>query len=243
LNFGNPYSPEVYWQFVGAIKGMGAACRKFDTPVTGGNVSFYNQSVFGDKTEPVFPTPTIGMVGLLSDKENRMTLDFKKDGDLIYLVGTSRNDVNSSEYLYSYREVKGSPAPYMDLDEEHAFQGQVLSLITEKTVQSVHDVSDGGLFVSVLESAMPNGLGFEIETDDEIRKDAFLFGESQSRAVVSVSPEKQERFVEMMSASEIDFSLLGTVTSTNQMVVDGEDFGEVSQADKTYNSVLAEKMA
>ena len=90
---------------------------------------------------------------------------------------------------------------------------------------------------------MPNGLGFEIETDDEIRKDAFLFGESQSRAVVSVSPEKQERFVEMMSASEIDFSLLGTVTSTNQMVVDGEDFGEVSQADKTYNSVLAEKMA
>ena len=119
----------------------------------------------------------------------------------------------------------------------------ISGLITEKTVQSVHDVSDGGLFVSVLESAMPNGLGFEIETDDEIRKDAFLFGESQSRAVVSVSPEKQERFVEMMSASEIDFSLLGTVTSTNQMVVDGEDFGEVSQADKTYNSVLAEKMA
>ena len=107
----------------------------------------------------------------------------------------------------------------------------------------MHDVSDGGAFVTVLESAMPNGFGFEIETDEEIRKDAFLFGESQSRAIVSVTSENQEQFVEIMSASEIDFSLLGTVTETNQMVVDGEDFGKVSDADKTYNSVLAKKMA
>jgi phosphoribosylformylglycinamidine synthase len=243
LNFGNPYQPEVFWQFVGAIKGMGEACRKFDTPVTGGNVSFYNQSVFGDKTEPVFPTPTIGMVGILADKDDRMTLNFKNSGDFIYLVGTARNDVNSSEYLYSFREVKGSPAPYMDLDEEHTFQLQIIDLINEKVVASVHDVSDGGAFVTVLESALPNGFGFEIETDDEIRKDAFLFGESQSRAIVSVTSKNQEQFVEIMSASEIDFSLLGTVTESNQMIVDGEDFGKVSEADKTYNSVLAEKMA
>ena len=242
LNFGNPYSPEVYWQFVGAIKGMGAACRKFDTPVTGGNVSFYNQSVFGDKTEPVFPTPTIGMVGLLADKDDRMTLNFKNAGDHIYLVGTARNDVNSSEYLYSYRNVKGSPAPYMDLDEEHTFQRQILSLIDEKSVESVHDVSDGGLFITVLESAMPNGLGFEIETDSEIRKDAFLFGESQSRAIISVSPENQEQFVEMMSASEVDFSLIGTVTENDQMIVDGEDFGKMRDASDRYHSVLAQKM-
>jgi phosphoribosylformylglycinamidine synthase len=243
LNFGNPYAPEVYWQFVGAIKGMGAACRKFDTPVTGGNVSFYNQSVIGDRTEPVFPTPTIGMVGILGDKANRMTLDFKSDGDLIYLVGTARNDVNSSEYLYSYRKVKGSPAPYIDLDEEFDFQQQILNLIREKAVQSVHDVSDGGLFISLFESAQPNGLGFDVETDDEIRKDAFLFGESQSRAVVSVSPENQERFVELMSASGVDLTLLGTVTSNDRMVVDSEDFGSISEASKKYNSVLAEKMA
>jgi phosphoribosylformylglycinamidine synthase II len=243
LNFGNPYQPEVFWQFVGAIKGMGEACRKFDTPVTGGNVSFYNQSVFGDKTEPVFPTPTIGMVGILSDKNDRMTINFKNAGDLIYLVGTARNDVNSSEYLYSFRGVKGSPAPYMDLDEEHTFQAQVLDLIKEKVVASVHDVSDGGAFVTVLESALPNGFGFEIETDEEIRKDAFLFGESQSRAIVSISTENQERFVEIMSASDVDFSLLGTVTESNQMVVDDENFGQVSDAAKTYNSVLASKMA
>ncbi|MBI1287647.1 MAG: phosphoribosylformylglycinamidine synthase subunit PurL [Flavobacteriales bacterium] len=243
LNFGNPYVPEVYWQFVGAIKGMGAACRKFDTPVTGGNVSFYNQSVFKDKTEPVFPTPTIGMVGILTDKEDRMTLNFKNAGDLIYLVGTSRNDVNSSEYLYSFRGVKGSPAPHIDLDEEFDFQQQILSLIRSKAVKSVHDVSDGGLFVTLFESAMPNGFGFEIETDDEIRKDAFLFGESQSRAVVSVSPEDQEQFVEMMTASGVDFTLLGTVTSDNKMTIDGDEFGHVSEASKTYNSVLAQKMA
>ena len=129
----------------------------------------------------------------------------------------------------------------MDLDEEHAFQAQILSLITDKAVQSVHDVSDGGLFVSVLESAMPNGFGFDIETDAEIRKDAFLFGESQSRAVVSVTAENQERFVELMSASETDFSLIGNVTETNQMIVDGEDYGKINEADKTYNTVMASK--
>jgi phosphoribosylformylglycinamidine synthase II len=118
LNFGNPYSPEVYWTFVGAIKGMGAACRKFDTPVTGGNVSFYNQSVFDSKVEPVFPTPTIGMVGILKSKKDRMTLNFKNAGDLIYLVGQSRDDISSSEYLYSYLGIKGSPAPFLSLDEE-----------------------------------------------------------------------------------------------------------------------------
>jgi phosphoribosylformylglycinamidine synthase len=241
LNFGNPYVPEVYWQFVGAIKGMGTACRKFDTPVTGGNVSFYNQSVFGNKTEPVFPTPTIGMVGLLPNKDDRMTLNFKNAGDLIYLVGTARNDVNSSEYLYSYRGVNGSPAPYIDLDEEHTLQQQILLLINEKSVESVHDISDGGLFVTVLESAMPCGLGFEIETDEEIRKDAFLYGESQSRAIVSISKNNQERFVEMMSTSEVDFSLVGTVTDKDHMIIDGEDFGKVSDADKTYNTVMASK--
>jgi phosphoribosylformylglycinamidine synthase len=182
------------------------------------------------------------MVGLLADKDNRMTLDFKNEGDLVYLVGTSRNDVNSSEYLYSYRKVKGSPAPYMDLDEEYTFQLQILGLIKEKLVQSVHDVSDGGLFVAILESAMPRGFGFEIEADSEIRKDAFLFGESQSRAVVSVKPADQEAFVETMTGSAIDCTFLGSVTKNDNMMVDGEDFGLVSEAKTTYNSVLSNKM-
>ncbi|MDP6909071.1 MAG: AIR synthase related protein, partial [Flavobacteriales bacterium] len=243
LNFGNPYVPEVFWSFRGAIAGMGAACRKFDTPVTGGNVSFYNQSVFKDRTEPVFPTPTIGMVGLLNSKEDQMTLDFKQADDLIYLVGEARNDVNASEYLYSYRGVKGSPAPHIDLDEEFTFQQKILSFIRSKTVQSVHDISDGGLFISLFESALPNGFGFNIECDSEIRKDAFLFGESQSRAIVSVKPENQAQFVELMTESGVDYTLLGTVTAEDAMSIDGEDLGKVSEAKALYNGALAEKMA
>ena len=243
LNFGNPYSPEVYWTFVGAIKGMGAACRKFDTPVTGGNVSFYNQSVFDSKVEPVFPTPTIGMVGILKSKKDRMTLNFKHAGDLIYLVGQSRDDISSSEYLYSYLGIKGSPAPFLSLDEEAQLHSLLLELIRSGEVASVHDVSDGGLFISVFESARASCLGFDISTDEEFRTDAFLFGESQSRAVVSVRPEMQEAFVERLTASDIEFTFLGEVTDTDDMIIDGQNFGSLSEAVKLYDGVLGGKMA
>lgn len=243
LNFGNPYSPEVYWTFVGAIKGMGAACRKFDTPVTGGNVSFYNQSVFDSKVEPVFPTPTIGMVGILKSKKDRMTLNFKNAGDLIYLVGQSRDDISSSEYLYSYLGIKGSPAPFLSLDEEAALHALLLELIRSGEVASVHDVSDGGLFISVFESARASCLGFDISTDEEFRTDAFLFGESQSRAVVSVRPEMQEAFVERLTASDIEFTFLGEVTDTDDMIINGQNIGSLNEAVKLYDGVLAGKMA
>ncbi len=243
LNFGNPYSPEVYWTFVGAIKGMGAACRKFDTPVTGGNVSFYNQSVFDSKVEPVFPTPTIGMVGLLTSKKHHMTLHFKHAGDLIYLVGQSRNDINSSEYLYSHLGVKGSPAPFLDLDEEARLHALLLDLIYNGEVTSVHDVSDGGLFISLFESARAGRLGFDISTDAEFRTDAFLFGESQSRVVVSVRPDQQEAFVERLTASEVEFTFLGEVTSSDTMVIDGHHFGSLQDAVTLYDGVLARKLS
>jgi phosphoribosylformylglycinamidine synthase len=208
LNFGNPYVPEVYWQFVGAIKGMKKSCEKFGTPVTGGNVSFYNQS---SDEGPVFPTPTIGMLGLMDNPELQTTLDFKKEGDLIFLVGKSRNDLGSSEYLYSYRKVKGSPAPYFDLEEEYQVQQAVKTLIRSRVIQSAHDVADGGLFVTLAESAMPRGLGFNINPDRGIRLDAFLFGESQSRVVVSLEPEKLDLFTETMQKTGVPFSLLGKV--------------------------------
>jgi phosphoribosylformylglycinamidine synthase len=208
LNFGNPYVPEVYWQFVGAIKGMSKACEKFSTPVTGGNVSFYNQS---SDEGPVFPTPTIGMLGLMDNINTRTTLDFKKEGDLIYLIGQSHNDLGSSEYLYSYRKVKGSPAPYFDLEEEYSVQQAVKALIEAQVIESAHDVSDGGLFVTLAESAMPRGLGFNINPDNNIRLDAFLFGESQSRVVVSVKPETNDVFLEALKKTGVKFSLLGKV--------------------------------
>lgn len=237
LNFGNPYNPEVYWQFVHAIKGMGKACELFDTPVTGGNVSFYNQSKTEQGEMPVFPTPTIGMIGILESKKLQTTLDFKEEGDIIFLLGASRNDINSSEYLYSWCGVKNSPAPFIDLNEEKALQDLVSRLIRMGLLQSVHDVSDGGLFISLLESGMPRQLGFTIETDEDIRKDAFLFGESQSRIIVSVSPEKLDSFVEVVADSDVDFTNLGTVGG-NVIMIDGEDFGAVHEFGRQYQDAL-----
>jgi phosphoribosylformylglycinamidine synthase subunit PurL len=237
LNFGNPYNPEVYWQFVGAIKGMSNACLKFETPVTGGNVSFYNQAAMVDSIEPVYPTPVIGMLGVMDSKKLRTTLDFKNEGDKIYLLGTSRNDINCSDYLYSYHKIKLSPPPYFDIEEEISIQDCIKLIIRDGLILSAHDVSDGGLFVTLIESAMHRDLGFDISSDYEIRKDAFLFGESQSRVVVSVSLEKEEDFIEFMTQSDIDFCFIGDVTS-GEITIDGDSFGNITDAMKIYNNSL-----
>lgn len=241
LNFGNPYNPEVYWQFVNAIKGMGAACTKFSTPVTGGNVSFYNQSVINGEEVPVFPTPTIGMIGLLQDRSKMMTLHFKEAGHRIYLLGKSTGDMGSSEYLYSYHKVKYSPAPEFNLDEEFEVQKAVRLLIAEGLVASAHDVSDGGLFISLLESAMAGNKGFSIESDPEIRKDAFLFGESQGRIVVTVSDENLDAFIDMVASSGIEFSHLGETTEEH-IHIDGDDFGSSDLYRSHYVNAIAERM-
>ncbi|MEO5910497.1 MAG: phosphoribosylformylglycinamidine synthase subunit PurL [Pelobium sp.] len=236
LNFGNPYIPEVYWQFVGAIKGMSTACLKFETPVTGGNVSFYNQS---SDEGPVFPTPTIGMLGVMDDVKNFMTLDFKKEGDLIYLIGESQDDIASSQYLASFHKVAKSPAPYFDLDKEYEMHQVIKSLIKNKMIQSAHDVADGGLYIALLESSMPHSFGFEIETDSDFRKDAFLFGEAQGRVVVSVSADQQEAFVEFMATVDTDFSLLGIVT-LGEISIDEISFPKVDEASSVYDNVMHE---
>jgi phosphoribosylformylglycinamidine synthase len=236
LNFGNPYNPEVYWQFVSAIKGMSVACTKFETPVTGGNVSFYNQS---SDEGPVFPTPTIGMLGVMDSKEFRTTLDFKHVGDSIFLIGESKNDICSSEYLTSFHGVKSSPAPFFDLDKEYDTHQVIKGLIHNKLIQSAHDVSDGGLFVTLLESAMPNHFGFTIESDDSVRKDAFLFGEAQGRIVVSVAKEQHESFIEYMSLNEIEYNNLGEVTSS-EIKVDDESFENIDTYTYRYEHALEE---
>lgn len=235
LNFGNPYHPEVYWQFVEAIKGMTEACLKFNTPVTGGNVSFYNQS---SDEKPIFPTPTIGMLGVLEDASTVMTLDFKAKDDYIYLIGESVNDIASSQYLASYHNIAASPAPYFDMDKEYEMHQIVKELIQEKLIASAHDVSDGGLYIALLESAMPNSFGFAIATDSEIRKDAFLFGEAQGRVIVSVKPENQSLFVEKMAASSTDFTYLGVVANSGN-VVDDEMYDTTAHAKSIYDHVLA----
>lgn len=238
LNFGNPYIPEVYWHFVGAIKGMKAACEVLKTPVTGGNVSFYNQS---SDEGPVFPTPTIGMLGLLEDIKLKMTLDFKNESDIIYQVGKSRNDISSSEYLYSYHKYKASPAPFIDLEEESRLQKTILELIKNKLIVSAHDVSDGGLFVTLTESAMAakKTLGFSVKTTShKVRKDAFWFGESQSRVVVSVSKDKKEEFETLLKTNNVDFSNLGSVVAEKVCQVDGNIWLSVDDAKEEFESTL-----
>lgn len=241
LNFGNPYNPEVYWQFVNAIQGMGDACRAFDTPVTGGNVSFYNQTKIGDKIEPVFPTPVIGMLGILKDKSTQTSLAFNRKGDCIFLIGQSYNDISSSEYLYSYHKVKKSPAPHFDLDFEVKLMKILYQLAENHLVESMHDVSDGGLYITLLESAMPNNLGFDITTDAEIRPDAFLFGESQGRVVVSVSPAKEDRFIDFMMSKDVEFSILGHVTK-GELRIDDSSFGFIIDSKEKYDSSIEKTM-
>ena len=241
LNFGNPYNPESFWQFVGAIKGMSKACLKFETPVTGGNVSFYNQTSTNGVETPVFPTPTIGMIGILEDKNKMMTLDFKQKGDLIFIIGESKDDISSSEYLYSYHGVKASPAPAFDLEKEFDVHQAIKGLIKNELINAAHDVSDGGLFVALTEMAMPRELGFDIVTDAEIREDAFLFGEAQGRVLVTVNEDNEEDFIEFMMSSSAPFTLLGHVTK-GKLMVDDEHFGFVTEAKELFNNALGQRI-
>ena len=241
LNFGNPYNPEVYWQFVGAIKGMKKSCEKFNTPVTGGNVSFYNQSAVEGTEVPVFPTPTIGMLGIIEDKSHITSLGFKGKSDLIYMLGKSENDISSSEYLASYHKIKESPAPNFDLDVEVELQHTLTKLIRASVIESAHDISDGGLFITLLESSMVNNLGFDITTSAEIREDAFLFGESPSRVIISVREVKEDRFLDILRESNIPFTLIGHV-SKSEIRIDDQSFGDVAEYKEIYNTALAAKL-
>lgn len=234
LNFGNPYNPEVYWQFVGAIKGMSAACTKFKTPVTGGNVSFYNQSSFEG---PVFPTPTIGMLGLLQDKFTQTSLSFKTEGDCIYIIGECKNDIASSEYVYSYHKLKNTPAPYFNLEEEFNMQAAVKTVIAHKLIESAHDCSDGGLFVCLAESAFQRELGFDISSDKNIRMDAFLFGEGQGRVVVTVKKENEIALVDELKKLDVKFSKLGFVKGS-EVSIDGQPYGSISEFKNLYDTSI-----
>ena len=242
LNFGNPYNPEVYWQFVGAIKGMTKSCKKFKTPVTGGNVSFYNQSSINGVEVPVFPTPTIGMLGIIENKKHITSLSFKGKSDLIFLIGESKDDISSSEYLASFHKIKESPAPNFDLDAEYDLQNTITKLIRNSVIESAHDVSDGGLFISLLESAFANNLGFEIVTSSEVRDDAFLFGESPTRVVVSVTETGEDDFLDVLRDLDTPFMLLGHVTK-GRIAIDDQNFGSIEEYKEIYNNSLSEKLS
>ncbi len=239
LNFGNPYNEETYWQFVKSIEGMGIACRKFNTPVTGGNVSFYNQASMNGKVEAVYPSPVIGMIGTI-EKDKQMTMDFKTDGATVYLIGEMVDDISCSEYLYSYKGIKLSHAPYFDIDKEANMQKALSDLINQGIIESAHDVSEGGLFIAMLESAMYRNFGFELYTSGEVRLDSFLFGESQGRVVVTVKAGKENDFIDMLNISNVPCCAVGSVRADGVIMVDEEDFGKVSDFKTVYDNAIGD---
>ncbi len=231
LNFGNPYKPEIYYGFSEAVAGMGEACRVFETPVTGGNVSFYNE----DPHRAVFPTPTIGMVGLIDKTSHITTQWFKDDGDIVLLLGETKEELGASEYLHTVHGETRGPVPALDLRFEKELQNTLLTAITSGWVRSAHDVSDGGLAVCLAEACISNKesqTGATIELTSSVRTDCLLFGESQSRVVISCRPENLAKIEKLFGDGGVPLEKIGTVGGDRLKVNDLIDLplDEVSEA-------------
>jgi len=220
LNFGNPYNPGVYFQFKESVEGMGDACRKFDTPVTGGNVSFYNESEFSSKKTAIYPTPVIGMIGKIDDLSTQITPDFKSEGDLILLLGNNKNNtLDGSEYLSEMYDSTGLDAPYFNLEEEKALVDLMLSLSQKKLVHSAHDISEGGMVTALSESAIFTGnsnLGFHVNlnldlSQSESKIQTELFSEAQGRILVSIDPNNLDEVSSIALKFNVTCEKIGTV--------------------------------
>ena len=213
LNFGNPEKPEIYWQLSESIKGIKEACLEFDTPVTGGNVSLYNESNGVD----IWPTPVIGMVGYIEDIELAIDHSFKNPGDVILLLGKQKNEIGASEYLFLHtKEIKGK-VPELDFNLEKTVQSSTRELIKRSLIKSANDCSIGGLLVTLCESAFPNDLGFQFNSqfsivNSQFRLDASLFGETQSRIVISTDKNNLQKVENYLKETNCAYEIIGEVT-------------------------------
>ncbi len=208
LNFGNPMNPEIFWQFEKCAEGISKACESLNTPVTGGNVSFYNESPEG----AVYPTPIIGMVGLMDDVKKAITQDFKDEGDFIFLVGETKDELGGSEYLKVIHDKEEGKIPELDLEEEKNVQNFVLSAIDKGIVKSAHDCSEGGLAVNLAESCINGNIGAEIYLENSSLSDiSSLFSETQSRIVISVANDNIDEFINLKKTNNLKVEKLGEV--------------------------------
>jgi phosphoribosylformylglycinamidine synthase II len=240
LNFGNPEKPVIMWQFAEAIRGIRDACVALGVPVVSGNVSFYNET----EGHAIPPTPTIGMVGLLEDIDHHTTQWFKAEGDVIVLLGRTREELGASEYLALSRGlVRGAP-PWIDLDVEKQVQRVCLAAITEGLVRSAHDVGEGGLAVALAECCISGAasLGAVIEMEGAIRPDALLFGESQSRIILSLRRRQLGRLRELASAAEVPLAVLGEVRGRRLIISPLIDVS-LDEMHRTWTTALPRRLA
>ena len=240
LNFGNPYKPEMYWQFKESIDGMGEACRFFDTPVTGGNVSFYNES----PNTAVYPTPTIGMVGLVEKLENITTSFFKSSGDLIYVLGEDFEELGGSEYLKVVHNKVAGDSPKINLNIEKRLHEALLNLIEKKLINSAHDISEGGIISAIAECCILNKesasgglIGAEVNIPIKTREDFSLFSESQSRIIVSLEPKNKDKFENLLNEKEQTFAFLGKTGGDKFVVNNKLKFDLDNLSDIYYNTI------
>jgi phosphoribosylformylglycinamidine synthase len=207
LNFGNPEKPDRYWHFRNCIEGISDACRSFNIAVVSGNVSFYNESPKG----AIYPTPTIGMVGVIDDIKNICSQHFKNKGDIIILLGRTKEELGASEYLKVIHNLVKGDAPQLDLELEQSVQQTALEAIRKGLVESAHDCSEGGLAVCLAECCMAgeDNIGARISLKDDIRKDVVLFGESQSRIVISCKRKNLSKIEAIAKKNRTPFSVIG----------------------------------
>ena len=240
LNYGNPYKPEVYWTFKESLAGMGDACRKLNTPVTGGNVSFYNEN----PESAIFPTPIIGMLGVIEDVEkHKMSPSFKKEGDIILYVGAPRIGLGGTEYLKVIHGLTTGDAPILDLDIELKVQETVLEAITSGLVTAAHDISDGGLAVTIAEMGIFGSLGAQIDLSvlsGSIHE--IWFSEAQSGIILTCQPNQKEPLMKHLSQGGVDVAQIGTVQGD---ALNFEGVGSVSldQLHNIYESAIPKAMA
>ncbi|ACL70958.1 phosphoribosylformylglycinamidine synthase subunit PurL [Halothermothrix orenii] len=216
LNFGNPEKEEIYWQFKEAVAGISEACLALGTPVVSGNVSFYNEH----EGKAIYPTPIVGMIGVLEKQEYATDIAFKDEGDLVYLIGETREELGGSEYLSVIHDKDRGLPPTLDLEEEKRLQSSLLTLIQEGLVKSAHDCAEGGLTIALTECCLTGDLGAIIELGDfQIRPDAMLFGESASRVLITISPGDKEKAESVLQESGLKYRNIGK-TGGNRLIID-----------------------
>jgi phosphoribosylformylglycinamidine synthase len=241
LNFGNPYDHEIYWQFTEAIAGMREACNVFKTPVTGGNVSFYNEGPGG----AIMPTPVIGMLGLLQDVDAAVGEHFRREGDAIIELGVNRGEIGGSEYLAMVKNQILGDAPIIDLEYEAQLHKLCQTYANSKLVNSMHDISDGGLIVTLIECLNNEGnLGCKIDINKlpKMRSDFLIFSESQSRVIVSCSKNNLEKVLSEAQKYKIDSNEIGIVTSNNKLEIGNIVNISMKEVLNIYNKSIENEM-